>query len=159
MALFLTWEVILLIIKFRKLLCSDKAEANYISTVIFIFVVAVVLAFILNLFSIISAKQELDHIADQMVKQIQLSGGTNMDTDKLFTFLCTNVPGSKNVSYTIDASYITPRPSGMNNAIQLGTPFYITIRGKATLGGFWNLDLVNIEIVARGAGVSERYWK
>ena len=27
------------------------------------------------------------------------------------------------------------------------------------LGGFWNLDLVNITVVARGSGVSEHYWK
>ena len=25
--------------------------------------------------------------------------------------------------------------------------------------GFWNLDLVNITVVARGSGVSEHYWK
>ena len=43
--------------------------------------------------------------------------------------------------------------------IQLGTPFYITIEGEAKLGGFWNLDLVNITVVARGSGVSEHYWK
>ena len=50
-------------------------------------------------------------------------------------------------------------PSGMSRAIQLGTPFYITIEGDAKLGGFWNLDLVNITVVARGSGVSEHYWK
>ena len=38
-------------------------------------------------------------------------------------------------------------------------PFYITIEGDAKLGGFWNLDLVNITVVARGSGVSEHYWK
>ena len=46
-----------------------------------------------------------------------------------------------------------------SRAIQLGTPFYITIEGDAKLGGFWNLDLVNITVVARGSGVSEHYWK
>ena len=38
------------------------------------------LAFIIDLFGIISTKQELDHAADQMVKQIQLSGGINSET-------------------------------------------------------------------------------
>ena len=47
----------------------------------------------------------------------------------------------------------------MSRAIQLGTPLYITIEGDAKLGGFWNLDLVNITVVARGSGVSEHYWK
>ena len=62
-------------------------------------------------------------------------------------------------SLTFDATYKTPTPSGMSRAIQLGTPFYITIEGEAKLGGFWNLDLVNITVVARGSGVSEHYWK
>ena len=56
------------------------------------------------------------------------------------------------------ASPHTGRP-GMNRAIQLGTPFYITITGRAKLGGFWNFNLVNITVVSRGAGVSEHYWK
>ena len=57
------------------------------------------------------------------------------------------------------SSYKTPTPSGMNRAIQLGSPFYITIQGEAKLGGFWNFGLVRINIVSRAAGVSEHYWK
>ena len=67
--------------------------------------------------------------------------------------------GADNITYSIDATYKSPTPSGMSRAIQLGTPFYITIEGDAKLGGFWNLDLVNITVVARGSGVSEHYWK
>ena len=126
---------------------------------VFIFIAVLLLAFILDLFSIISTKQELDHCADQMVKQLQLSGGINGETDQLFHFLCSQIEGAENISYSIDASYKSPTPSGMSRAIQLGTPFYITITGRAKLGGFWNFSLVNITVVSRGAGVSEHYWK
>ena len=143
----------------KKLLHSEKAEANYFSTVVFIFIAVVILTFIINLFSIISTKQQLDQTADQMTKQIQLSGGVSSDTDELFTFLRAEITGAENISYTNDTTYKTPRPAGMQSAIQLGTPFYIKITGRAKLGGFWNLKLVNITIVARGAGVSEHYWK
>ena len=132
--------------KARKMLNNERGEANY-------------LAFIIDLFSIISTKQELDHAADQMVKQIQLSGGVNGETDELFEFLSSQIEGAENISYSIDATYTSSRPSGMTNAIQLGTPFFITIEGDAKLGGFWNFDLVNITVVARGSGVSEHYWK
>ena len=137
--------------KARKVLNNERGEANYFSTVVFIFIAV--------LFSIISTKQELDHAADQMVKQIQLSGGVNSETDELFEFLSSQIEGAENISYSIDATYTSPRPSGMTNAIQLGTPFFITIEGDAKLGGFWNFDLVNITVVARGSGVSEHYWK
>ncbi|GAA6269454.1 hypothetical protein F130042H8_25140 [Enterocloster alcoholdehydrogenati] len=145
--------------KARRTMKSERGEANYFSTVFFIFIAVVLLAFIINLFGIISTKQELDHAADQMVKQIQLSGGINSETDSLFEFLCSEIEGSENITYSIDATYKSPTPAGMSRAIQLGTPFYITIEGEAKLGGFWNLDLVNITVVARGSGVSEHYWK
>ncbi|KAF5030120.1 hypothetical protein DSECCO2_641420 [anaerobic digester metagenome] len=145
--------------KFSKVLKSDRGDANYISTVVFIFIAVILLAFIINLFGIISTKQQLDHAADQIVKQIQLSGGVNADTEELFDYLCSQITGATHITYDIDSDYKTPRPPGMSKAIQLGTPFYITIRGRAQLGGFWNFDLVNITVVARGAGVSEHYWK
>lgn len=143
----------------RRLLKDERGEANYFGAVVFIFLAVLLLAFILNLFSIISTKQELDHCADQMVKQIQLSGGINSETEELFDFLCSQITGAEDISYSIEASYKSPTPSGMDRAIQLGNPFYITIEGKAKLGGFWNFNLVHIRVVARGAGVSEHYWK
>lgn len=151
--------VIIIIQKIRKALANDRAEANYFSAVFFIFIAVLLLAFIIDLFGIISTKQELDHCADQMVKQIQLSGGINSETDGLFDFLCSEITGATDISYTIDTTYKSPTPSGMRRAIQLGTPFYITIEGKAKLGGFWNFNLVRITVVARGSGVSEHYWK
>ena len=117
------------------------------------------LAFIIDLFSIISTKQELDYCADEMVKQIQLSGGINSETDAMFDFLCSRIEGAEDITYSVDATYQSPTPPGMRYGIQLGTPFYITIEGRAKLGGFWNLRLVRINIVARGSGVSEHYWK
>lgn len=145
--------------KIRRALGNERGEANYFSTVVFIFIAVLLLAFIIDLFSIISTKQELDHCADQMVKLIQLSGGVNRETEELFNFLCSQIEGADNISYSIDATYKTPTPSGMTRAIQLGIPFYITIEGEAKLGGFWNFDLVHITVVSRGAGVSEHYWK
>ena len=151
--------VIILIKKIRRILRDERAEANYLSTMVFIFVTVLLLAFIIDLFSIISTKQELDLCADQMVKQIQLAGGINAETGQLFNFLCSEIEGASNISYSIDASYNTPTPAGMNRAIQLGSPFYITIQGEANLGSFWNFNLVHITIVSRAAGVSEHYWK
>ena len=124
-----------------------------------IFIAVIRLAFIFDLFGIIATKQELDHAADQIVKQIQLAGGINSETESVFDCLCAEIEGAEIITDSIDATYKTATRSGMSRAIQLGTPFYITIEGEAKLGGFWNLDLVNITVVARGSGVSEHYWK
>ena len=86
-------------------------------------------------------RQELDHAADQMVKQIQLSGGVNSETDELFEFLSSQIEGAENIAYSVDATYTSPRPSGMTNAIQLGTPF---------------LDVYKRQILS-GIGAADRY--
>lgn len=145
--------------KIRRLLRCDRGEANYFSTVVYIFVAVLLIAFILNVFSIIAAKQQLDHAADQLVKQIQLSGGLNGDTEDLFDYLSDNISGARNLNYSVDANYLSYRPSGMRQAIQLGVPFYVSITADVNLGGFWNIDLIRIRIQAKGAGVSEIYWK
>ena len=95
--------------KLRRTLKNERGEANYFSTVVFIFIAVILLAFIIDLFSIISTKQELDHAADQMVKQIQLSGGINRETESLFDFLCSEIEGAENITYSIDCLLYTSR--------------------------------------------------
>lgn len=112
----------------------------------------IMVAFILNVFHIISVKQEMDHISDQLVKQIQLNGGTNADTGALFSYLAAPLSEVEGLTYQVTSS-------GSTSRIQIGTPFYVTVTGRCYLGGFWKLNLVPIDIKANGAGVSEHYWK
>ena len=138
--------------KIRNILKTQKGDSNYISTFIYIFIAAIFIAFILNVFQIISVKQQMDHCADQLVKQIQLNGGTNSTTESLFRFLADDISGAQNLNYIVDTA-------GSPNQIQIGTPFYVTVTGQCKLGGFWNLITSNLQIKAYGAGVSEHYWK
>lgn len=103
--------------RIKRILKSDKGEANYISTVAYIFVAVVILAFILNLFSIISVKQQLNHCADQMMKQIQLSGGVNSDTEELFNYLSGEIRGVANIEYDAD-TYRSQRETDMGEYIR-----------------------------------------
>lgn len=94
----------------------------------------------------------MDHISDQLVKQIQLNGGTNADTDALFNFLSGQLSDVDGLTYEVTGS-------GNMNRIQIGTPFYVTVTGRCYLGGIWNFNPVPIDMRAQGAGVSEHYWK
>ena len=131
---------------------SEKGEASYIGTFVYILVAAIMIAFIINVFQVISVKQQMDHLADQLVKQIQLNGGENDDTNSLFTYLADQISGAEGLTYNVDSSDDTEQ-------IQIGTPFYVSVSGQCHLGGFWKLRLVPITIRASGAGVSEHYWK
>lgn len=138
--------------KLQRILLSEDGDASYISTFVYILVVVVLVAFIINVFRIISVKQEMDHMADQLVKQIQLNGGTSGDTDSLFQFLASQMSDVEGLAYQVTSS-------GNTSRIQIGTPFYVTVTGRCHLGGFWKFNLVPINICAQGAGVSEHYWK
>ena len=136
----------------RRILSSERGDSSYISSFIYVLVVVIMIAFIINVFHIISVKQEMDHMADQIVKQIQLNGGTSADTESLFNFLADQMQDVEDLTYTITCS-------GDSEFIQLGTPFYVSVTGRCYLGGFWNFDIVPINIRSQGAGVSEHYWK
>lgn len=138
--------------KLKRLLLSERGDSSYISSFIYILVVVILVAFIINVFHIISVKQEMDHITDQIVKQIQLNGGISGDTDALFSFLTDQMSDVDGLSYQVSGS-------GNTGRIQIGTPFYVTVTGRCYLGGFWKFNLVPINVRSQGAGISEYYWK
>ena len=138
--------------KLKRLLLSERGDSSYISSFVYILVVVILVAFIINVFHIISTKQEMDHIADQLVKQIQLNGGVSGETDSLFSFLSSEISDVEGLSYQVSGP-------GDTGHIQIGTPFYVTVTGRCHLGGFWNFNLVPINVRSQGAGVSEHSWK
>lgn len=140
--------------KIKETLKSRRGEVGYISTVVYVLIVVMFISLIINLFSIISAKQQMDSCADQLTRQIQLVGEVNEDTDTLFYMLCDNMEALNNLSYEIETEYI----SGTNK-IQLGTPFKVTITGEGVLGGFGDVAIFTVDLKSVSAGVSEEYHK
>ena len=136
-----------------KQLKSNRGEGTYIDTVIFVFVSALIISFMLNVFSIIVAKQQMDICVDQLTRQIQLSGEVNEDTESLFNMICGKMGSLKDVRYTVETTYYDGKK------IQLGTPFKVTVTATAYLGGYGDLRLASIELISTAAGVSEEYWK
>lgn len=145
------------ILKRKEYNIDDRGEANYISTVVYILVVVIVLAVIMDVLAVIMTKQKMDAAADQITRQIQLAGKVDEDTESLIDFLTTDLGKADNLTYHVDTSYITKE--GCSTAIQLGTPFYLTISADLELGGFWQLTGLPIRLTSSAAGVSERYWK
>lgn len=145
------------ILKRKEYNIDDRGEANYISTVVYILVVVITLAVIMDVLAVIMTKQKMDAAADQITRQIQLAGKVDEDTDSLINFLTADLGKADNLTYHVDTSYITKE--GCSTAIQLGTPFYLTITADLHLGGFWELTGLPITLTSSAAGVSERYWK
>ena len=143
--------------RIRKYIKNDRAEATYVSTVVYILVVVITLAVIMDVLAVVMTKQKLDAAADQVTRQIQLAGKVDEDTQTLVNLLTSDLGKADNVSYHIDSSYITKE--GCSTAIQLGTPFYVTLTADLQLGGFWQITGLPMNLTSTAAGVSERYWK
>ena len=141
----------------RKYIHNDRAETNYVSTVVYILVVVVTLAVIMDVLAVVMTKQKLDTAADQVTRQIQLAGKVDDDTGDLLDFLRTDLGKASALTYHVDTTYITKE--GCHTAIQLGTPFYLTITADVQLGGFWKITGLPMTLKSTAAGVSERYWK
>ncbi len=146
-----------MIYKIQKRLSNDRAELNYISTVVYILVIVITLSVVIDVLAVVMTKQKLDAAADQVTRQIQLAGKVDDDTAALLNFLSTDLGKAETLSYSIDTEYITKE--GCTTAIQLGTPFYLVLTADVELGGFWEITGLPITLRARAAGVSERYWK
>ena len=136
-----------------KILSQKKAEGTYISTVVFVLIAVIFIGLVINLFSIIAAKSQMDAAADQLTRQIQLAGEVNSDTDHLFSDITGHISAAENIQYSVSTHYLTGKK------IQLATPFSVTVTGTAYLGGFGDFNIFPINLVSYGTGVSEEYWK
>ena len=136
-----------------KILSQKKAEGTYISTVVFVLIAVIFIGLVINLFSIIAAKSQMDAAADQLNRQIQLAGEVSADTDRLFSDITGHIGAAENIRYTVSTHYLTGKK------IQLATPFSVTVTGTAYLGGFGDFNIFPINLVSYGTGVSEEYWK
>ena len=136
-----------------KILSQKKAEGTYISTVVFVLIAVIFIGLVINLFSIIAAKSQMDAAAEQLTRQIQLAGEVSADTDRLFSDITGHIGAAENIRYSVSTHYLTGKK------IQLATPFSVTVTGTAYLGGFGDFNIFPINLVSYGAGVSEEYWK
>ena len=132
---------------------TKRAEGTYISTVVFVLIAVIFIGLVINLFSIITAKSQMDAAADQLTRQIQLAGEVSADTDRLFSDITGHIGAAENIRYTVSTHYLTGKK------IQLATPFSVTVTGTAYLGGFGDFNIFPINLVSYGTGVSEEYWK
>lgn len=136
-----------------KILRSKRGEADYITVSILVIVVVMLIALIINVFSIVVTKQKLDMCADQMTRQIQLTGEVNSDTQNLFNIMTGEISGITSPHYMVDTVYLS------GSKIQLGTAFSVTVTANVNLGGFGEIIRIPLTITSRAAGVSEVYHK
>ena len=140
----------------RKLIKNERGDATYISVIIFTLIAMLTITVMSSILSVVQTKGKIDVAVDQIVRQIQLSGKVDSNTDDMKAYFMQTF-NCDDVEFEIDSQFITR--DGCVTCIQLGTPFYFKVKATMHLGGFWKFAKFPLTMTTQSAGVSEHYWK
>jgi len=135
----------------KKLLHSRRGE-GYIDTCIGVIVFVMILVVIINVFSFITLKTEMDEICDELIETATFTGEFGPDfwdrdgelLDKYYWYgIDTDAERYYNTTY---------------QRVQLGDTMTVTINVTTYLKGFGIVKIpVNVSVTK--SGISEKYWK
>ena len=135
----------------KKVLSSRKGE-GYIDMCVGVVVFVMILVIVINIFSFITLKVEMDQIAEDLIESATYSG--EFDTD----FWNADM-------YNLDEYYYYDIDYGadeyFNEAyrrVQLGTRMWVTISKETHVKGL-GIFKIPITVSVTRSGLSERYWK
>lgn len=128
---------------------------GYIDTVIFFLVVIICLALIVNVLPVFSTKQDLDHFAKALAREVEIVGDSNPgNTDLAGTIADLEESTGLEPEITIVADrYVS------GTRIQIDTNFTVTCTLTTPIGGFGGFDGFAIPLTGQATGRSEQYWK
>ena len=131
----------------KRILKSRRAE-GYIDTAIGVLCVMLAVALAVNLFPVFTAKQQLDIFANEIVRQAEIVGSTDVSgrVDKM------KEETGLNPQITWNCDYFS------GNKVQLNGDIEVVLTTKVDIG-FFVFGSFPIEIRAKATGKSEVYYK
>ena len=131
----------------QRVLKSRRAE-GYIDTAIGVFCLMLVIAFMANLFPVFTAKQQLDIFANEIVRQAEIVGGTDVSG----RIAKMKEETGLNPQITWNCDYYS------GNKVQLNGDIEVVLTTRVDIG-FFVFGSFPIEIRAKATGKSEVYYK
>jgi len=139
-------------LKLKNLFKSKRGE-GYIDTVVSVMIIMMLIVLSINVFSFLTAKQDMDYFAREMVEAAAVNGNTYSTNNYIRYYeLCDEVgfyPG-----YYWTADYI----SGYYGRVQYGDTIRITVQYTRYLEGF-GIFRIPITMTATYSALSQVYWK
>lgn len=136
---------------YAKTILSEKRGEMYIDFVIGLILFAFIIAFAINIFSVISVKTTADRVADELLETAAYYGGFGTEFQA-------RVKELQKTTFAFTVEYNTSNCiDPAHTKVQVGDKISITIKAKANLAGF--SLVLPIDIVVTRTGMSERYWK
>ena len=134
-----------------RIIQNKKAE-GYIDVCVGVVVFTMVLVIAINIFSFITLKVEMDHIAEELIEAATYSGSF----DDRFDNCCDNLQGDYlafDVSYGADAYF-----NATYERVQLGDRMWVTVSVRTYVRGL-GVFKIPVTVSVTRSGLSEKYWK
>lgn len=126
---------------------KNRPGEGYIDTCVLVVASMLVLAFVLQVFPVFIAKQQLDTYAVELVREAEIAGRVGSETTLREKVL--------NERMGIEPEVVWSQRGN----IQLNQEVTVTVRLKKDIGLFGEIGSFPITLTAQATGKSEVYWK
>lgn len=130
---------------------KNKKGEGYIDAVIVILVSSLMLAFAVNVYPVFVAKSQLDHFANEIVREAEVTGQIGDSVNSRINKLKKELVDVDSIKW--DAKYI----SGTKK-IQLNDSINVKVEKKMNIG-FFTFGSFPINVHGKDSGFSEVFWK
>lgn len=134
-----------------KALKNRKAE-GYIDMAIAVLVIVFLLVLALSVFKLVTLKQDMKYMCEELVKTATLNGKVGEEVDERFEELCAETGVRPRL--TITATYF----NASTKTVQLGDTITVKLTYETSLVGFGDFELP-FEASVSSSGLSRIYWK
>ena len=129
----------------------DKKGEGYIDVIVILLIVITLLALILKVVPVFTAKNNLDNFATEIIREAEIVGQVGSEVEKKIKEL--NQISKMTPTIVWNCEYI----SGTKK-VQLGDEMEVTLTMKVNIG-FFEFGSFPIELQSKARGKSETYWK
>lgn len=136
----------------KKMKRAHRGE-GYIDTALTVFIVALLIGVVVNLFSLLAAKQDVSLFANKIIDVITTTGRTGTEAASRIAELKAETGLNPTVSYS-GTAYM----SGSGEKVQLGNVMQVTVTVSVPVKGLGAFK-VTVPVKSTQSGLSKVYWK
>lgn len=138
--------------KLKNRLCNRHGE-GYIDTALTVFIIAMLLAVVVNLFSLMIMRQDVNLFAEELIEVMTASGRTGTEVSERIAVLKSETGLDPQISYEG-----TVYMAGSNEKVQLGKAMKVTVEVSMNVKGMGAFTMP-VRLRATQSGLSKVYWK
>jgi len=131
---------------------KNKKAEGYIDVAVAVLVIAFVLIFAVSIFSMITLKQDLSYMCEELVEAATASGCVGDAVSQRYNELCDEI------GITPDVLFQAVYYDDITGKVQLGDTISCTLTYRLTLPGFGGYQFP-VNATATKSGLSRIYWK